>query len=158
MISDYIIREASSEDVEKIVRFTVQEAEESQGAIVDVFAVHRGVSAAFSIPSHSKYWVIENADGVLIASTSIITEWSDFHGANYWWIQSFYIIPEYRGKQLPEFIVEHIRNEAILAGALELRLYVHASNNRAINAYKRCGFETSPYTMMKISLDHLKTT
>jgi ribosomal protein S18 acetylase RimI-like enzyme len=33
---------------------------------------------------------------------------------------------------------------------LELRLYVHCKNTRAIRAYEKIGFEKSPYEIMAI--------
>lgn len=124
---NYFIRPATPDDINKIIEFTTQEAQESEGSVIDLVAVERGVSSAFSENPRSKYWVMEDSSGTVIANTSVVKEWSDFHGNDYWWIQSFYI-------------------------ALELRLYVHGDNGRAIRAYERCGFTESPYTIMKVGL------
>jgi ribosomal protein S18 acetylase RimI-like enzyme len=35
-------------------------------------------------------------------------------------------------------------------GALDLRLYVHSSNRRAIRAYIRLGFVEAPYSIMRL--------
>lgn len=43
--------------------------------------------------------------------------------------------------------------QAQAAGALQLRLYVHRSSERAIRAYRRCGFEEAPYVMMTLRRD-----
>ena len=47
---------------------------------------------AFAPPPKARYWVVEAAGGV-VASASIVTEWSNFRGGDYWWIQSLYIRP-----------------------------------------------------------------
>ena len=60
---------------------------------------------------------------MVVASTSIVTEWSNFHGGYYWWIQSLYIDPEHRGTGLLEALIEYVSEAARAAGALDLRLY-----------------------------------
>lgn len=49
-------------------------------------------------------------------------------------------------------MINHLRQEARLAKALELHLYVHNANNHAIRAYQRNGFLESSYTIMQMSL------
>lgn len=99
---NYFIRPATPDDINKIIEFTTQEAQESEGSVVDLVAVERGVSSAFSENPRSKYWVMEDSSGTVIANTSVVKEWSDFHGNDYWWIQSFYIAPEHRGMGLAD--------------------------------------------------------
>lgn len=148
----YKIRVASPEDGEALVEFTVREAQESQGIAADTETVRRGVSAAFLAQPRSCYWVVENSLGQLVAGTSVVTEWSDFHGGDYWWVQSLYILPEHRGGGLIDLILAHLAQAAKAAHALDLRLYVHRSNERAIGAYRRCGFTAAPYLIMQRTL------
>lgn len=149
MKARYKIRLATPGDIESLVAFTVHEAQESQGLSACASNVRRGVQAAFEVPPRATYWVVESLGGELVASTSIITEWSDFHGAEYWWVQSLYIVPGHRGKGLIEQVFAHLSREAAAANALDLRLYVHHSNERAIHAYERCGFVAAPYMIMQ---------
>lgn len=146
---DYTIRTAVLEDIESLVAFTVREAQESQGVAVDTATVERGVRAAFEQPPRARYWVVERPGGQLVASTSVVTEWSDFHGGDYWWVQSLYIVPEHRGSGLVDLLFTHLSRAAAAAAALDLRLYVHRSNERAIRAYQRCGFVAAPYMIMQ---------
>ena len=146
--SEYRIRAATRADIETLLAFTLQEVYEAEGTQKDVDGVRRGVEGAFLDPPRSAYWIVETMDGRPIASTSIVTEWSDFHGGDYWWIQSLFIAPEHRGHGLVELILDHLAAMAKAAGALELRLYAHNSNERAFRVYRRCGFTTAPYTIM----------
>lgn len=152
MVPVYTIREAVSSDIETLVVFTLQEAEESEGSEKDAAGVRRGVGAAFEDPRAATYWVAENADGHVVASTSVVTEWSNFHGGRYWWIQSIFIAPEHRGGGLVDLLMEHLATAAAAAGALDLRLYAHNSNARALRAYRRCGFTVAPYTIITMRL------
>ena len=149
MESRYKIRRALPGDVARIVAFTVAEAQESQGAAVDPIRVHRAVEAALGDPRRATYWVVETDAGEVVGSTSITTEWSDFHAADYWWVQSLYIAPEHRGHGLPGQVFAHLDREATRSGALELRLYVHHGNERAVRAYEKCGFAAAPYMIMQ---------
>ncbi|CAM4327518.1 hypothetical protein [Citrobacter portucalensis] len=45
---NYFIRPATPDDINKIIEFTTQEAQESEGSVIDLVAVERGVSSAFS--------------------------------------------------------------------------------------------------------------
>jgi GNAT superfamily N-acetyltransferase len=87
-----------------------------------------------------------------VASTSIVTEWSNFHGGDYWWIQSVYIVPGHRGSGLLDQLLDFLATAARASGALELRLYAHRANERALRAYRRCDFTEPPYVIMKRTL------
>ena len=86
--------------------------------------------------------------GRVVGSTSIVTEWSNFLGGEYWWVQSLYILPEHRGHGLADQLLAHLSAQAVAAGALDLRLYGYNTNERALRAYQRCGFTLSPYIML----------
>jgi ribosomal protein S18 acetylase RimI-like enzyme len=137
-----------SADIDTLVAFTLQEAREAEGAEKDAAAVGRGVRAAFDDPPVATYWVAEIPDGSVVASISINTEWSDFHGGYYWWIQSLFIVPEHRGAGLVELLLDHVAKAAEASDALDLRLYAHESNQRALRVYYRCGFTAAPYIIM----------
>lgn len=149
MRPDYRIRAANETDLDTLVAFTLREAQEAEGAALDPGAARRGVMAAFRDPPRATYWVVEDSRGRRVASTSVVTEWSNFHGGDYWWIQSLFIVPEHRGRGLLESLLEHLSEAATAAGALDLRLYARESNERALRAYRRCGFVPAPYVFMR---------
>jgi ribosomal protein S18 acetylase RimI-like enzyme len=144
----YTLRAAEIADIDVLVGFTIREAQEAEGEALNPEAARRGVSAAFDNPALATYWVAESLEGAVVASTSVVKEWSNFHGGSYWWIQSLFIDSEHRGAGLVEAILHHLSEEAASAGALDLRLYVHKSNGRALRAYQRYGFSPSPYIIM----------
>jgi len=148
--SAYTIRRALRSDVDVLVAFTLQEAYEAEGTNKDEAAVRRGVEGAFADPPLAAYWVAEAAEKGVVASTSVVTEWSDFNGGHYWWVQSLFIVPEHRGGGLVELLIGHLARARSAAGALDLRLYAHSSNERALRAYRRCGFTIAPYVIMRL--------
>ena len=148
----YTIREAVRDDAETLIAFTLQEAREAEGVELDAAAVRRGVVMAFEDPRLATYWVAETSDARIAASTSIVTEWSDFRGGQYWFIQSLFVSPEHRGRGLVGTLLDHLEREAAAAGVLDLRLYAHATNQRALHVYRRCGFTEAPYVLMSRSV------
>lgn len=148
----YTIRPGSEADLDALVAFTMSEALDAERRTLNPGDVRRGVAAAFATPPKARYWVVE-AQGRLVASTSIVTEWSNFRGGDYWWIQSLYIVPEHRGHGLVDTILQHLAGEAGRAGALDLRLYGYDSNARALRAYRRFGFREAPYLILTRPLD-----
>lgn len=150
MASAYTIRKALRSDIDTLVRFTLQEAYEAEGVERDETAVTRGVEGAFRDPPLATYWMAEASGQGVVGSTSVVTEWSDFQGGHYWWIQSLFIVPEHRGGGLVDLLIDRLARAASAAGALELRLYAHSSNERALRAYRRCGFTIAPYVIMRM--------
>ena len=63
-----------------------------------------------------------------------------------------YLLPGYRGKGLMEKLLQEVRHAAKKEDAIELRLYVHKGNKRAIKAYQKAGFSDSDYNMMILRL------
>lgn len=145
----YTIRPATMADLGVLAHFTHCEARDAEGVTLDPAAVGRGVTRALEDPSLARYWVAETADGLVVASVSVTTEWSNFHGGHYWWVQSLFVSPEHRGAGLADLLLDHLAQAAKADGALDLRLYAHQGNARALRVYARCGFTAAPYLLMR---------
>ena len=144
----YAIRLAAESDVETLVDFTLREAAEAETVTLSLEEARTGVRGGFAATPLSTYWVAVAADGAIVGCTSVVKEWSNFHGGYYWWIQSLYVLPAHRGSGLVERLIQHLAAASRASGALSLRLYVHRSNQRAHRAYIRCGFVDAPYSIM----------
>jgi ribosomal protein S18 acetylase RimI-like enzyme len=149
--TSYVIRPAAPADSETLVAFTLSEALDSERRTLNRGEVQRGVAGAFDTPPKARYWVVESG-GQIVAAASIVTEWSNFRGGDYWWIQSLYIVPEHRGRGLVDTILQHLVAEAKAGRALDLRLYGYNTNARALRAYQRFGFREAPYLILTKSL------
>ena len=149
MDSRYAIRRATSADLEVLVGFTLREAADAEGVELSGEEALRGVATGLADPAVASYWLAESAEGEVVAATSVVTEWSNFYGGRYWWVQSLYIAPEHRGRGLVELLLDHLVAAARADGALDLRLVVHQSNQRAIRAYGRCGVRSGPFGIMR---------
>lgn len=150
-VEAFAMRPATEADAETLVAFTLSEAYDAERRTLNPVEVRRGVAGAFATPPKARYWVVESG-GAIVASTSIVTEWSNFRGGDYWWIQSLYIVPEHRGSGMVDVILRGLVHEAQAAGALDLRLYGFNTNARALRAYQRFGFRDAPYLILTKSL------
>lgn len=148
MDSEYTIREAKESDLDSLIAFTVQEAKETEGTDPDLAAVRLGVDSGLEGSAPVTYWVAQSAGSQVVGSISVVTEWSNFRGGYYWWIQSLFIQPEHRGTGLVDVLLDFLAEAAETSGAIDLRLYAENSNARALAAYHRCGFSVAPYTIM----------
>jgi GNAT superfamily N-acetyltransferase len=150
--SGYTIRPAVMADADTLVEFTLREAEDAEGVRLNPARVRRGVTAALEDSRLAQYWVATDLNGGIAASVSTLKEWSNFHGGHYWWVQSLFVTPDHRGSGLVDLLLDHVAGAAASAGALDLRLYAHAANERALRVYDRCGFTEAPYVLMRRSL------
>jgi ribosomal protein S18 acetylase RimI-like enzyme len=146
---DYRVRRAGRDDLGKLVEFTLREAEEAEGRRQDREKARRGILAALEDESVAVYWVAQTAADEVVANISVVKEWSNWNAGYYWWIQSLYIRPEHRGRGLLNKLLETVGESARQNQALELRLYVHEKNRRAIQAYRKAGFVEADYRIMK---------
>jgi len=145
---DLSIRQATIGDLDELVRFTCEEAREAEGLEKIPETLRRGIAAALADNTKAMYWVAVTEQGRLIASVSALKEWSDWNAGYYWWIQSMYVKPSARGQGSIGLLIDAVSAEMKSQGGLELRLYVHQTNTRAIRAYEKLGFRMTPYDIM----------
>jgi ribosomal protein S18 acetylase RimI-like enzyme len=145
------IRIALPHEADTLCELILAMARESEGRELHRQTLLSGIQAVFINPALGRYWVVER-NGQLIACTLITVEWSDWNNAPYWWIQSLYIQPEFRGQGLFEELLAALESAAQTSGVRELRLYVEQNNQRAIRVYERCGFESEHYRCMTKTL------
>jgi GNAT superfamily N-acetyltransferase len=151
MIEGLVIRPARVEETDTLAQLILAMAWESEGVRLNQDTLLAGIQSVFSNPTLGAYWVALHQERPM-ACTLITVEWSDWHNAPYWWIQSLYIQPEFRGKGCFEQLLAALETSAQDAGARELRLYVEKANARAIRVYERTGFDGEHYHCMSKSL------
>ena len=158
----YHVRPATIDDLDTLQAFVLAEAIEAEGATKMPSTVREGIRRGLTDPSLARYWVLEATNSAsndvttgstsVVGSISIIREWSDWHATFYWWIQSMFLAQQYRGKGLMKLLVNAVQDAARLENVMELRLYVHRDNQRALKAYRREGFQDSSYDIMQVKL------
>jgi GNAT superfamily N-acetyltransferase len=149
---NFLVRRATRSDLEKLVSFAIAEASEAEKTSRSPELIREGVKHGLKDDSVAMYWVLEKEDSEVIGNISVVREWSNWNSGYYWWIQSMFLHPEYRGKGLMSKLIEAVSELAKQEDAVELRLYVQNKNKRAIRAYRKAGFCHSDYRIMTMSL------
>jgi len=139
------IRKAALSDTLSIIDFQQKMAWETEELKLDPGTVKKGVNAVFENNSRGQYYVAEE-DGNLIASLLITYEWSDWRNCNVWWLQSVYVLPEYRRRGVFRQMYNHIRLLAAKNDIAGLRLYVETKNGAAKKTYESLGMNSEHYS------------
>jgi ribosomal protein S18 acetylase RimI-like enzyme len=142
------VRRAEINDLDQLFEFTAAEAREAEGHAKETITLKIGIKTALEEDSIAMYWVLMDQHNEPVGSASALKEWSDWNAGYYWWIQSMYIKPDYRGKGHMNLLLDAIRLEMKEQAGLELRLYVNENNQAAIRAYKKANFAFSKYRIM----------
>lgn len=143
------IRLALEEDKKTIAHFQAEMAKETENLTLDPEVLLNGVSAVFRDPAKGKYLVAED-DKIIVGSMLLTPEWSDWRDKWVLWLQSVYVMPEYRRKKIFSLIYEFAKQIAErddeVAG---MRLYVDNSNEKAIKVYNAVGMDGDHYRVFE---------
>ena len=139
------VRKAIPTDAPSIVDFQLKMAAETEGIILDKEIVTPGVKAVFDDPSKGCYYVTEN-NHVVVGSLLTTYEWSDWRNGTVIWIQSVYVMPEFRRMGVYRSMYAHLQDLVQKDPALKgIRLYADMSNKIAHQAYHKLGMISDHY-------------
>lgn len=138
---------AEKKDAPALVEFNQAMALETEGKKLDSEILKSGVEAVFD-DEKKGFYVVAETDGKIVGGLMITFEWSDWRNNWFWWIQSVYILPEYRGQGIYRLLYEYVKAKAADAKTVcGFRLYVEKENTRAQKVYENLGMERSHYLM-----------
>ncbi len=143
------IRVAVEEDKDFIAGFQMKMARETEGLELQQEVLNEGVVRVLRDPEKGKYFVADD-NGKVVASLLVTYEWSDWRNKWVLWIQSVYVLPEYRQKGVFRALYEHIKAWALRdAQVAGIRLYVDKTNLKAISVYRRLGMDGEHYRLFE---------
>lgn len=142
------VRRAETADAAAMVDFNQKMALETEGKVLDPEVLTKGVSAVFSDPNKG-FYVVAEAEGSIVGGLMVTFEWSDWRNRWFWWIQSVYTVPEYRGRGIYRALYEFVKKEAEKNSepVCGFRLYVERDNANAQKVYEKLGMGNSIYFM-----------
>lgn len=144
-MSEIKVRQATAAEAGRIAEFNRKMALESEGLALNETTVMAGVVALLGHPERGFYLVAE-ADGVLAGCLLITCEWSDWRNKMFWWLGSFYVRPELRGRGVYAALYAKVEELAAREGNIcGLRLYVHKDNDQAQQVYRGLGLAEKDY-------------
>ena len=144
------VRRASAIDAPLIARHNGAMAQEIEQLELDQQRLLAAANAVIEDESKGFYLVAEDEHRV-VGQLMITYEWSDWRNGVFWWIQSVYVDPAYRGRgvytSLHTAIVEQAKTAGDVCG---IRLYVEKSNENAQRSYRRLGMSRTAYDMYEV--------
>lgn len=141
------IRFARQEDAPALIEFNQAMALETEGKQLDSDILSKGVEAVFS-DEKKGFYVAAESDGKIIGGLMITFEWSDWRDAWFWWIQSVYVLPDFRGQGIYRLLYQFVKDKAEESkDVCGFRLYVERENRRAQKVYEKLGMKLSHYLM-----------
>lgn len=141
------IRTARRADISRLVEFNQAMALETEGKRLDADVLTAGVSAVFDDAAKGFYVVAEES-GEIAGGLLVTYEWSDWRNAWFWWIQSVYIVREFRGQKIYSKMYDFVKQKAEETGGVcGFRLYVEKANVRAQRVYEKLGMTETYYLM-----------
>ena len=135
----------------EIARFQVDMAMESEGLSLDHGRVLNGVKAVLADEAKGRY-LVARIGGTPVGSLMITREWSDWNCCWYWWVQSVYILPEYRRRGIYRAMYGKVQEMAAAEGVSQIRLYVDKKNLAAQSVYQKLGMQECHYCMYENGL------
>lgn len=151
-MSTITIREASDADVPVIAAFNSAMAHETEGKTLNIETVQAGARGLLAQPQYGFYLLAESK-GEVVGSLMITYEWSDWRNGVFWWVQSVYVLPNWRGQGVYRALHEETLRRAVKAQACGIRLYVEQDNQNARAVYQRLGMEETPYRLYETTFE-----
>jgi len=141
------IRKAETTDAKSIIGFQLKMAKETENIDLDIKILTKGVSTAFKDHSKGIYYIAQD-QGKVVASLFTTYEWSDWRNGLILWIQSVYVLPEFRQKGFFNKMYQHLKSMVEKSDEyLGLRLYVDHTNVKAQKVYAKIGMDGEHYKM-----------
>lgn len=139
------IRLASRSDASALVGFNQAMALETEGKALSTEILSPGVAAVFE-DENKGFYVVAEIEGAVVGGLLVTFEWSDWRNKWFWWIQSVYIRPEYRGRSIYSRLYSFVKDLAEKRGNVcGFRLYVEHDNVHAQRVYEKLGMRRSHY-------------
>ena len=145
MTSDITIRLSLPQDLTAIVQFNKAMAWETEQKKLNVEILSAGVQKVLSGKTEAFYLVALNQGEQIIASLMVTKEWSDWRNAFIWWIQSVYVLPQYRRKGIYSKLYSKVKELGASNSCCGFRLYVEKNNLSAQRTYSKLGMKHSHY-------------
>ncbi|HMS86352.1 MAG TPA: GNAT family N-acetyltransferase [Nitrospira sp.] len=149
----FVIRPATVDDVQTIIDFNTAMAQETEQRQLEPARLREGVRTVLGTSEHGFYVLAEHQQsgyGHVVGQLMITFEWSDWRNGVFWWVQSVYVMPEWRRhgvyRAMHDHIIAKARTDQKVCG---IRLYVEQQNHSAQSVYHRVGLRPSGYQVFE---------
>jgi ribosomal protein S18 acetylase RimI-like enzyme len=147
----FLCQPAEESHADQISDFNCRLALETEGKVLDATTVRNGVIRGLALMPEVRYFVAVK-DSVIIGQLMLTREWSDWRDGWIVWLQSVYVVPEFRGlgifRQLLKLALQTVTAEF---SVVSVRLYVEHANETAKRCYHKLGFRGAGYEVLEMS-------
>ncbi|MFO1351137.1 MAG: GNAT family N-acetyltransferase [Gammaproteobacteria bacterium] len=145
--AEFTVRRATIADSTTLVAFNQAMAQETENRELATEIIAAGVTGLLQAPQYG-FYLVAHTPAQVIGSLLVTYEWSDWRNGPIWWLQSVYVVPEWRGRGVYRELYLAVKNLAHEQGNVRgFRLYVDADNRTAQLAYTRLGMRQSHYLL-----------
>ena len=148
MTKKLLVRKAKINDAQFIADANCQMALETEGLRLNEDTVIAGVKAVFENTSRGFYLLAET-DGRKVGCLLVTYEWSDWRNKQTAWIQSLYVLPEFRNQGAFKTMFAKVDAMVQSGKFAGVRLYVDSTNNKAQKIYKKFGMNGDHYMLFE---------
>jgi ribosomal protein S18 acetylase RimI-like enzyme len=144
-----VVRDASTDDVEFIAECNYRLAEETEDKSLDRDVLVSGIRRGLDNTGLCRYFVAE-VGGRPAGTTMLTYELTDWRDGVIWWLQSVYVLEEFRNTGVFRTVYKHIEGLARRSPEVRaLRLYVRRDNERALKTYRALGMDFAGYEVLE---------
>ena len=138
------IREAVKSDITILAKNNQSLANETENINLNLDTIISGVSNA--LDREDCHYFVAEINKMVVGQTLITYEWSDWRNGLIWWMQSVFVLSNFRKQGVFTALFNHIEklsqnNPQVKA----LRLYVIQDNQSGIKTYEALGMRDSGY-------------
>jgi ribosomal protein S18 acetylase RimI-like enzyme len=143
------VRDATMDDVEFMADCNRRLAVETEDKSLDREVLAAGIRRGLTTPALCRYFIAE-VGGRPAGTTMLTYELTDWRDGIIWWLQSVYVLPEFRNIGVFQHVYSHIETLARRSPDVRaLRLYVRGDNERAKRAYRAMGMASAGYEVLE---------
>lgn len=143
------VRPATAAEAGRIADFNRALALETEGVALHEPTAMAGVVALMGHPERGFYLIAE-ADGAPAGCLLVTYEWSDWRNKMFWWISSYYVKPDMRGRGVYAAMDEALQQLAAREGNVcGFRTYVHKNFKPALDVCRSLGMVEKEYVVFE---------
>ena len=143
------VRPATAAEAGRIADFNRALALETEGLALHEPTVMAGVVALMGHPERGFYLMAE-VDGAPAGCLLVTYEWSDWRNRTFWWIQSVYVKPEFRGRGVYAALYGKAEELAAREGNVcGFRLYAHKDDASAQKVFRDLGMAEKEFRVFE---------
>lgn len=143
------IRAATLADAALLASWAQAMALETEHKILPDGDIIPGTRKAIEQTELAQYFIAE-VDSQLAGCLMLTNEWSDWRNGLWWWIQSVFVVPEFRRQGVYRRLYEHVQELAELNSDVHgIRLYVEKENTVAQRTYQSLGMHDTNYLVFE---------